>query len=641
MPEPDSSTLEQELLISRLTKAEKLRQVLAKIEFNDCHDGGTGQFCTDDSGMMDHATAGMASATVKRVSASPPKAGLDDLRFNPSNKFSGVVLSPNTADRQASILASSIRVNGIDNADVAPITRARADFMGVDRDSAGLVVSKGGIALAAVIGEPDGKARIVPLDTDRQDYNIIKHAALRMFAKESVNEFNDCHTAENGQFCSDTLGIGGAKSSDGSFETGKPVTFSYLHNTEKSPYLGSQFGQNIEPAGQYVIQKEPGSSKLAGWEEGKISMQNPLVVAWSSDGTKYDWKQKLSDATGGLTGKDLSKYLKGKGYDGIVTIDNGHTSEIVNLKPIKKEFNDCHLPGGDSTGGQFCSEPTGPTVAGVVQVGSLPTSGLVGGTTRGAPWVPLADNPLVRVWEPIELSDTVTASQTKAADDLFSKAVNFDNQLTPEHLAEEIRQASFTSYQAIGVTDTMSKDILAQLTAESQLQEARAKGPVSAVTKAVTKSDKYDSFRKLDDFSGMRVIAKGETAFADMRSAVATLQEKYNVTQHDDFITDGRPDGYRGIHLNVEDPITKVVAEIQLRTPNQDTWAHWSWQNLYKNENLPADFKTTIDANKSTANTYAKGMSDYYYALDSGKTATATAPDCPDFIASTVGCLPK
>lgn len=532
-------------------------------EFNACHDG-VGQFCADDTGMMDHATTGMGVKTIAKITASPPKAGLDDLRFSPSKAFSGAVLSPSIADRQASLLASAIRVNGLPNADAAPITPKRADFLGVDRDSAGLVVTKGGIALAAIVAEPDGRGRIVPLDTDRQDYNIIKTAALRIFSKESIDEdiTQQFITAGDDRVCPSC----------------------------------DEYDEEI-------------------FTEGDPEMPDiPLHF-----GCRCDYEESYNESAG----KMVYKFKK-----------NGK----------KKEFNDCHNPGGDGSGGQFCSDSSGgssmpTTVENVKQVGNLQTSGLIGGTRRGASWTPISDNPLIKVWEPIELSNTITPAQMRAGEDLFAKSVSFDNTVTAEGLAEEIRQASFTSYAAIGVTDNMSKDILSKLSGDSQLQEARAKGPVSAVTKQVTKADKYPSFRNLDDFAGMRVIAKGTNAIPDMRDAVSELRTRYTVTQHDDFVDDGRLDGYRGIHLNVKDTETGVVAEIQLRTPNQDTWAHWSWSNLYKNENLPDNFRTVIDSNKDSANTYARGMSDYYHQLDIGQ--KAPAPDCPEFIINTVGCLPK
>src|SRR5208337_4156198 len=37
------------------------------------------------------------------------------------------------------------------------------------------------------------------------------------------------------------------------FETGKPVSFRYVHNTDKAPKLGARYGQDIEPAGYYVL----------------------------------------------------------------------------------------------------------------------------------------------------------------------------------------------------------------------------------------------------------------------------------------------------------------------------------------------------------------------------------------------------
>ena len=119
------------------------------------------------------------------------------------------------------------------------------------------------------------------------------------------------------------------------FETGNPATFEYIRNTEKSPYMGEKFGQDIEPAGRYLSYKDPVvnmESMPSTWETGQVSFNNPLVVNFGeSYGTPTNWKNMLSESFGGKTGKDLSKAISESGYDGIVTVDKYGTSEIVDL----------------------------------------------------------------------------------------------------------------------------------------------------------------------------------------------------------------------------------------------------------------------------------------------------------------------
>ncbi len=119
------------------------------------------------------------------------------------------------------------------------------------------------------------------------------------------------------------------------FETGAPVTFRYVRNTEKSPNLGAKYGQDIEPAGRYLLHN-PDPGRLArGWEAGSLTFRNPLVIPLTGDRNAIygptGWKARLHTATG-LTGQALSKRLVAIGYDGIVTVDpDGYTREIVDL----------------------------------------------------------------------------------------------------------------------------------------------------------------------------------------------------------------------------------------------------------------------------------------------------------------------
>lgn len=117
----------------------------------------------------------------------------------------------------------------------------------------------------------------------------------------------------------------------GKFETCKPVTFEFIRNTEKSPFLGSRYGQDIEPHGKYILEKET-DSVLPGWETGEITFDNPLVIPHKDTN---QWKKDLVEVTG-KKGKALSKHLVKLGFDGIITVNDKYTSEIISLLPFKQ-----------------------------------------------------------------------------------------------------------------------------------------------------------------------------------------------------------------------------------------------------------------------------------------------------------------
>lgn len=119
------------------------------------------------------------------------------------------------------------------------------------------------------------------------------------------------------------------------FETGVPVTFRFVRNTEKSPRFGATFGQDIEPAGRYLLHNEDPGDLPRGWQSGTVTLRSPLVIPLTGDPDKIygplGWKARLRDAIG-KTGRALSSDLIRRGYDGIVTVDSGgYTREIVIL----------------------------------------------------------------------------------------------------------------------------------------------------------------------------------------------------------------------------------------------------------------------------------------------------------------------
>jgi hypothetical protein len=121
------------------------------------------------------------------------------------------------------------------------------------------------------------------------------------------------------------------------FETGKPVTFKYVHNLTSAtqlfgkPKKTSEYGRWFEPSGQYVNAVPRFPEPRPELEFGTLTFNNPLVIKNNDLG----WKQQLSESFGNKRGKALSEALIRSGYDGIVTVDKYGTTEIVNLTNFK------------------------------------------------------------------------------------------------------------------------------------------------------------------------------------------------------------------------------------------------------------------------------------------------------------------
>jgi len=120
------------------------------------------------------------------------------------------------------------------------------------------------------------------------------------------------------------------------FETGVPVKFIFARNTDKSPpaALGDRYQQRIEPAGRYLIHVKNTRHIPREWEHGNIRFKRPLVIPFNLvPGNLYDdssWKRQL-ELHYKKRGRALSRAIVVDGYDGIVTVRDGGTSEIVDL----------------------------------------------------------------------------------------------------------------------------------------------------------------------------------------------------------------------------------------------------------------------------------------------------------------------
>ena len=111
----------------------------------------------------------------------------------------------------------------------------------------------------------------------------------------------------------------------------------YMRNlgNGKTHNYGSRYGQNIEPAGEYMTMDElynerPDKYMLPNYEYGFITFNRPLIVDYvNTNGS--GWKRTVSNMFNGLTGKKLSAAIKKAGYDGIITVSEYGPEEIVNL----------------------------------------------------------------------------------------------------------------------------------------------------------------------------------------------------------------------------------------------------------------------------------------------------------------------
>ena len=125
------------------------------------------------------------------------------------------------------------------------------------------------------------------------------------------------------------------------------ITMSYvhIHNAKQQIVPGMDFGQKLEPAGEYMnMDTSNGKYKVdqLNYEYGVIHFDNPLILEHKNTGST-GWKKDLSDMFGGKTGKALSNAITKAGYDAVMTYEywkgNKEWSEIVNLKGKKKGKN--------------------------------------------------------------------------------------------------------------------------------------------------------------------------------------------------------------------------------------------------------------------------------------------------------------
>lgn len=107
------------------------------------------------------------------------------------------------------------------------------------------------------------------------------------------------------------------------------VKLNIMKNMEPAEYYGSTFGQDVEPAGTYVLEKDfEHDINIPNWYTGVALLENPLYIEVNDDNLvqyKYELAKKYK-----AKGKQLTKKLMSLGYDSIITKNkNGSTGEII------------------------------------------------------------------------------------------------------------------------------------------------------------------------------------------------------------------------------------------------------------------------------------------------------------------------
>ncbi len=143
---------------------------------------------------------------------------------------------------------------------------------------------------------------------------------------------------------------------------------------------------------------------------------------------------------------------------------------------------------------------------------------------------------------------------------------------------------------------------------------------------------KYSTINDLDDTSAMTIKVAG---IAQSEVAKEYVRQNFDIKAEDDYINNPIDD-YRAHHFDIINR-DGTRSELQVKTENQDKWAKYFHDPIYKRHLLPPDMKAAIETNMAVIREYGKQMSEYYYAQD--RNLTTPSPLCPPIVMQILGCL--
>jgi ppGpp synthetase/RelA/SpoT-type nucleotidyltranferase len=240
-------------------------------------------------------------------------------------------------------------------------------------------------------------------------------------------------------------------------------------------------------------------------------------------------------------------------------------------------------------------------------------------------WVTIHGNPVCIKHRVLSESETKTKEQF--VNEMHSKYPN----LSKESLGKNYDKAQRLRPKHEKITHDYVKSLKEDFP-EAQEVSGRVKTTENMVEKLGRKGE-YKDVDDLTDVSGVRIVGKDMDEVKNFNKRLES-NEKYKIVQSENYL-DNDKFGYRSQHYILEDRKTGLKSEIQVRTDNQNRWADYVHDNLYK---VPDSKKAIIEKNKTTFSGYTKDMSDYFYAVDTGN-MKVNRPVCPKIVAEVIGCL--
>jgi|TARA_R110000850_G_scaffold135740_1_gene256876 ppGpp synthetase/RelA/SpoT-type nucleotidyltranferase len=213
-------------------------------------------------------------------------------------------------------------------------------------------------------------------------------------------------------------------------------------------------------------------------------------------------------------------------------------------------------------------------------------------------------------------------------DGISQKVMSKYPQLDKEFVDEQIDESVELREKATKSNNEMQKDFNKNL--DNVVVSGRVKGIDSMIGKLARKPELYATVSDLNDVSGVRVMAEN---LNDVFKSLDYIKDNYNVVEEKNNIDVDR-DGYRSYHAIIDDG-SGVLSEIQIRTKNEDVWANYVHDRIYKPSNKK--LKNYVSKNKEMVTNYILGMSEYFHNVDRGD--VSEKPDCPEKIEVMMGCM--
>lgn len=128
-----------------------------------------------------------------------------------------------------------------------------------------------------------------------------------------------------------------------------------------------------------------------------------------------------------------------------------------------------------------------------------------------------------------------------------------------------------------------------------RLVETRVKPVESLMEKALEHGwDAQEAFERAGDLVGARIVCNNTVDVYRMKDCILECADFQLVEgQVEDYVSQPKPSGYRGLHVQVRIPVPigsgfeQVPCEVQIRTIMQDAWATVAHEDYYKAADTP------------------------------------------------------